>query len=70
MLHLIARIRPDVIRIPLLTVAMPLHVLHYLLCGLLPVKWGGHPDKSRLFEADHYRLLWSIYLAVCAGPLR
>lgn len=66
MKHLI-RIGPDWIRIPLLCFVFPFSLLHCILSALRPVRFGGHPNKRRLLEADFYSMPVSLFWAAWDG---
>lgn len=67
MLSLIARIRCDAIRLPLLCVAFPLNLLHHVLTAAVPARWGGHPNKARLLQVDFYKLPVALFWAAWDG---
>lgn len=63
----VIRIGPDWLRIPLLCIVFPLTLLHYVLSAALPVRWGGHPNKRRLLQADFYGMPCSLFWAAWDG---
>lgn len=60
-------VRNDHVRIGALALLFIPHMVEYVLCSLLPVAWGGHPDKRRLLTFDFYDVPLRVFLAGMRG---
>lgn len=67
MIGAIGRIPHDAVRIPLLVLAWPFEMAGYVLSALMPVRIGGHPDKSRILDPDFYALPVALFWAAWDG---
>lgn len=67
MMARIIRIQNDALRIALMVLLEPFWALQMIVEWSMPVRWGGHPDGSRIFAPDAWAFHFDVWRAGVLG---